>query len=627
MANMKRISLLWGLLLVLIAASTWSVFQRGETELSNNKFEMIVPYDDIAELENNDISQTITVEKALNDLKEAGLDAVSIEPDTLSSLEDRDVLNILSKEKLSDLLYFTDTPVDLPAEEGIYFTKPTDESYDKVIRETFDPEVLTIQNKTLYFIQGPEMEIEEIPFGFNQAIIKQIKDSGLNVVLRVLNADPELNRQQINELVSLKDEQINTILFSGQEVIGYQRNNPHYLSEYTDKLQKAGYNFYNIEFAGQDGMQTLARTSEYSIIRLHSLNLNNGKTLDENIDRAIRAVKERNMRALFFRLPSEDSQTSLNDTVKLIRNVETHMPAIYESGKASPFSTIQIPFWVTLGLLISSVIFVYLAVTHLLSSKLAFAASGLTAILGFGYIITNKLLILQLLALGIAVITPIFAAIPNQHYLLEKKSVIGQYLKAVGISIIGILLVIGLLNGNEFLTGIEVFRGVKLVYVLPILYMTFYAFWGQIRKVLMTKVVYWHTLVIFMAGGIVLYYIIRSGNTAPVSAFELMLRQKLENLLYARPRTKEFLIGFPFYVLAIYLMIKKEKWAKFLLIPGVIGFLSIMNTFTHLHIPLYISVLRTFYGIVLGFLIGYAFIYLYKLGKKFFLKVMSRRLQ
>jgi hypothetical protein len=52
-----------------------------------------------------------------------------------------------------------------------------------------------------------------------------------------------------------------------------------------------------------------------------------------------------------------------------------------------------------------------------------------------------------------------------------------------------------------------------------------------------------------------------------------------------------------------------------------------MNTFTHLHIPLYISALRTFYSIVLGFIIGYAFIYLYKLGKKYILRVMSRRLQ
>lgn len=625
---MKRISMVWGLLLVLIVATSWGVLQRGQTELSNNQYEVIIPFNEIAELENNDLTQNVTVEKALNELKKAGLDTVSIEPDTLSNLEDQDVISIMSKEKLTDLLYFIDTSIDLPEEEGVYFTKPTDKSYDKLIRETFDPEVIAIQNRTLYYIKGPEKDIVDIPFGYNQEIIKQLKDLGLNIVLRVNNVNTEVNKQQLKEVVSLKDDQVGSILFSGQEVIGYQKHDPKqkHIIEFTNKLQQAGYDFYTIEFAGQDGMQTLARTTDYSTIRLHSLNMNNDKTMTENVDRAVRAVKERNMRALFLRLPSEDSQTSLNDTVQLINKVEENMPRLYESGSASPFSTIQIPLWVTLGLLISSILFVYLAVSHLLSSRMAIAGSGLVAVLALGYIFTHKLIILQFLALGIAVITPIFSAIPSQQYLMERKSILGQYLKAVGISIIGILLVVGLLNGNEFLTGIEVFRGVKLVYVVPILYMTFYVFWGQIRKILKTKVVYWHTLVILLTGAIVLYYIVRSGNTAPVSAFELMLRQKLENLLYARPRTKEFLIGFPFYVLAIYLMIRQVKWAKFLLIPGVIGFLSIMNTFTHLHIPLYISILRTFYSIVLGFLIGYVFIYLYKLGKKYFLKFMGRRL-
>ena len=39
------------------------------------------------------------------------------------------------------------------------------------------------------------------------------------------------------------------------------------------------------------------------------------------------------------------------------------------------------------------------------------------------------------------------------------------------------------------------------------------------------------------------YYIRRTGNTMSVSARELELRNLLENLLIARPRTKELLIG------------------------------------------------------------------------------------
>lgn len=623
---MTRNRWLWGILLVLIAATSWGLIQRMTTELSNNEYETIIPYDEITKLERDDITGEITTDEALNDLKDGGLDAVSIEPDTLSTLEDNEILNIMDKDKIENVLYFLGSSESLPEEEGIYLTPPVEDYYNQLIKGHFDPKILNINDQTLYFIEGTE-KIDDLPLGYNLDTIDKLKKSGFDVVLRVGNQEPDLNPSIVDDLLSIKDKGADSILFSGNETIGYDAANADKVSTYTRKLTEAGYSFYTIEFSDQKGMQTVARASDYSIIRLHSLNLNNTKTYEENVDQLVRAVKERNMRALFLRLPHEDSKSNLEYTVNLLKDTEKEMPSLFKSGDATPFSTIQMPLWLTAGLLISAALFIYMAISHLLTHKLALAASSLTALMAFGYMATQKLLILQAVALGIAVITPIFAAIPDQQALSEKKSIITQYAKAVGISFVGIVLVIGLLNGNEFLTKIEVFKGVKLVYVLPILYMTVYAFWGQIGKLLKTNVIYWHTIVIALASITIMYYIVRSGNQGSVSSIELLIRQKLENLLYARPRTKEFLIGFPFYVLSIYLLIRQQQWARFLLIPGVIGFLSIMNTFTHLHIPVYISVLRTFYSVVLGLVIGYILIYLYKIAKKYLLKVMNGRFQ
>ena len=94
---------------------------------------------------------------------------------------------------------------------------------------------------------------------------------------------------------------------------------------------------------------------------------------------------------------------------------------------------------------------------------------------------------------------------------------------------------------------------------------------------------YWHVLLLIVLAGVGLFYISRTGNSGSVSDMELAFRQWLENTLYVRPRTKEFLIGFPFFILALYVMGINRKWGSILLVPGVIGFLSIMNTFTHLH--------------------------------------------
>ncbi|MFI8687545.1 DUF5693 family protein [Rossellomorea sp. NPDC077527] len=625
---MTRNKWLWGVLLVLIAATSWGLIQRMTTELSNNQYETIIPYDEITKLEREDLSGDITTDMALKELKDGGLDAVSIEPDTLSNLEDNEILNIMDKDKIENVLYFLGSSEALPEEEGIYLTPPNEEYYDQLIKDHFDPKILNINDQTLYFIEGTE-KIDDLPLGYNLDTIDKLKKSGFNVVLRVANQEPDLNPSLVEDLLKIKDKGADAILFTGNETIGYSKDkdSAEKIKTYTKKLTAAGYSFYTIEFSDQKGMQSVARSSDYSIIRLHSLNLNNTKTYEENVDQLVRAVKERNMRALFLRLPHEDSKSNLDYTVRLLKDTEKEMPSLFKSGDATPFSTIQVPLWLTLGLLISATLFIYIAVSHLLTHKLALVATAGMGVMTLGYLATQKLLILQAVALGVAVITPIFAAIPNEKTLVEKKSIITQYAKAVGISFIGIILVIGLLNGNEFLTKIEVFKGVKLVYILPILYMTVYAFWGNIRNLLKTNVVYWHTIVIALASMTIMYYIIRSGNQGSVSSIELLIRQKLEDLLYARPRTKEFLIGFPFYVLSIYLLIRKQEWAKFLLIPGVIGFLSIMNTFTHLHIPVYISVLRTFYSVVLGLIIGYILIYLFNIAKKYFLKAVNGRFQ
>ena len=73
------------------------------------------------------------------------------------------------------------------------------------------------------------------------------------------------------------------------------------------------------------------------------------------------------------------------------------------------------------------------------------------------------------------------------------------------------------------------------------------------------------------------------------------------------------------------LVLKTNKIiGRILLIPGVIGFLSIMNTFSHLHISLGVSVLRTVYGVILGFIVGFIFIGIYKLIVKFSSRLAKR---
>ncbi|NTV53688.1 MAG: hypothetical protein HGA76_11865, partial [Candidatus Firestonebacteria bacterium] len=75
-----------------------------------------------------------------------------------------------------------------------------------------------------------------------------------------------------------------------------------------------------------------------------------------------------------------------------------------------------------------------------------------------------------------------------------------------------------------------------------------------------------------------------------------------------RPRFKEFMLGYPWLLLGLGARrleaFKSAGWPKLLLVVGLLGPISLINSFCHLHTPLLVSMLRSFHGLWLGTLIG-----------------------
>ena len=100
--------------------------------------------------------------------------------------------------------------------------------------------------------------------------------------------------------------------------------------------------------------------------------------------------------------------------------------------------------------------------------------------------------------------------------------------------------------------------------------------------------------------------IIRSGNTAVISSFESGLRDRLEQLLIARPRTKEVFMGYPALVLLCWLVGRgmMANYREILRVCVAMGFSSVINSFCHFHTPLWVILLREFNGLWTGLLLG-----------------------
>jgi hypothetical protein len=180
----------------------------------------------------------------------------------------------------------------------------------------------------------------------------------------------------------------------------------------------------------------------------------------------------------------------------------------------------------------------------------------------------------------------------------------------------GALLIVGFLADTLFMVGSQQFTGIKLAFILPVIIVAFYCAVlekEQIKSLkdnlsdwLNSPITVLSVLVGVVLLGSAALYILRSGNFGiGILDLEKLARAYLENIMLVRPRTKEFLIGYPMLLLgALYFSSGGRKWLWAFLIIGLVGPISTLNTFCHVHSPLLISLLRSFYGIILGIAFG-----------------------
>jgi hypothetical protein len=224
----------------------------------------------------------------------------------------------------------------------------------------------------------------------------------------------------------------------------------------------------------------------------------------------------------------------------------------------------------------------------------------------------------HLAALGAAVIFPslglaLFLSLFSRRFSLLPLALAGAALVALG----GGLLLGGLLSDTSHLLEESYFRGVKLSFALPPLL----GFLLYLRKVGLEggglgrellglgdrPLRFKHLAAVFLLLLALLLYLVRSGNVQAslTPGWELALRDLLERALGVRPRTKEFLVGYPALALAWLCLERKERFlALSLSLLGIMALVSVVNSFSHLRTPLEVSLLRSLHGFWMGLILG-----------------------
>ncbi|MDR0424567.1 MAG: DUF5693 family protein [Clostridiales Family XIII bacterium] len=210
------------------------------------------------------------------------------------------------------------------------------------------------------------------------------------------------------------------------------------------------------------------------------------------------------------------------------------------------------------------------------------------------------------------------------------------------VALIGAALTAAPLSSVNYMLEIDIFRGVKVAQLLPIAfftlaYMAYFGFGkgkrepgrleaGDIKELLNTSIKVWMLLVgaVFAAGG--MYYILRTGHeVVTASRIEMIFRNDLEELLLARPRTKEFLFAFPAIMLMVYTAFRRLRfWTVAFGFCGVVGVTSVINTFMHLRTPLYLGFVRTGYSVLFGIIIGLVYMLAFHIAYEAYRKLQRR---
>lgn len=484
-----------------------------------------------------------------------------------------------------------------------------------------------------------------IALGIPTDQIKLARRLGLLVVPRFQN-DERYGAPQINALfddVLRYDPKVSTVMFFGlsNEVVGY----PDHLEDTADAFKSRSFNFGSIETYDptqvQKGNDTLARLIPGRTVRVQAI----AKTeldklkLDDVVARYALGVRERNVRVVYLRpWGHRDGDLSIEATnVEMVKAIAGELRAAgFRLGRATPIPQYRGNNRVLVGiaaLAVPSIFVLLLEFFGWYRRRYAIAAYALTVLLYLaGLLAHHDEFVRSSIALAgallfataaLLILIPAWreaAAADTRTQLIRS---LGWMIAATGVALLGALVVVGVLSSPLTMEEIDRFRGVRLVLALPpAIALALYLFdrrYGsrvqRARDVFLSPVLTYQLLagVLILAAGALM--LVRSGNDSDVSPtpLELGLRHALTATLSVRPRFKEFLIGFPAMMLLPALLAPHRRAIGWLLALAIgVGIGDVIDTFSHLHTPIEISILRVINGLVVGAIIGAVLIWLYR---------------
>ena len=565
--------------------------------------------------------------------------------------------------------------------DELYKTYIFDDVYYIVLKGIVDDvyyteieKIINLAGKGVYEVSRvADSRLLNMGIGYDPEKISMAKEAGLDVVLRPINF-PASNEKLADAYKAANERyglQPRIYLVHGKEVLGYP-NNENKLLNY---IKEENIAIALIESATQrehleqEGLDELVEDSGYQALRAFTMwdfirernRYYNYEGAEEIENTLFRAVTERNIRVIYFKpfFEEKDSTKFLTDEDEYERtfsSLENRLSAHNISlGKAEAMKNFSIgskrmaviAFGITLA---AVMLFIKMFnIKHKFANYLYLFALPAALIP-----LVMRSLAEKGFAFGAAVV---FSGFAIYFFMIHIKKIYESEEKysnlqliiystvilagSVAIALAGAIFAASMLADVKYMLEMDIFRGVKFAQILPfgIFIIMFIIYFmnkdeDSVKGVVNTAVRFlnkeikiYYGIIAVIIGAAAYVYISRTGHETEIqpSSIEMITRNFMEYVLLARPRTKEFLIAFPAIFGAVFAASKSsEFYTGMFMLTGAIGTSSVINTFSHIRTPIYLSFARTVIALGFGIVIGCVLVLICSICYKAFMKIQER---
>lgn len=649
-------------ILVGFVASLIIGMERHAVEENSRTVELVVDYEGLLELA---AREGLPAETVLARAKEAGITSLAVYETTFEKFNKNGKANAVTG---ADILaaYHTGTLTDprwrILVEEGkivgteIYVVSHDPVTYAELKEDLFRRfgsarvTVYTVGTDEVLAVKDYYEAFEKRNIGLPSDEMRAVNAAGFDVLARPSNY-ASCTPEDVHAVFARMDGiAVSGIVFSGQECLGAPKALQTTIDEMNARRLPLGLieGVTQLQFYRQQGMDEIAKGVGYDhVARLYSIPKDELKKLkiDAAVERWGTTDEERNIRIDLLRIYDEPApgMTLLDTNMKYFADTRAALESNgFKIGRAGVFASYDpsrvLRALVAMGVAAAGVLYLSLVIPALNRRRKAvvlfFAVAALICVMPILIGAGGKVRVLA--ALASANLFPTLAIVALLDLLRGRRFqknaptwrilVAGLVLLGItsALSLVGASYLSGSLTDTRYLLEFDIFRGIKLTFVLPMILVAV-AFMqrfdifdgqfdasagvlGQLREILATPVRVGSLLGGLVLIGALVVLVLRSGHTSgmPVPGIELKMRAALEQLFYARPRTKEFLIGHPAFLLALYGAARRWRtWIIFgLVLAATIGQGSMVETFAHMRTPIEMSLVRGIGGICFGGSIG-----------------------